>query len=185
MRAPKARAKLFGYFARKQHMTSSFSNSMGATALGCHPPPGAYGFYLSQSGHWSRRGRCPPFVLRDNDGVNDSSCTVYLIQHSHQLWQEYNMSLCLFMAQIPRPAQQRGVDSQPYMDICAFWLKTWETILMHEPTLLHLTWFSNLSCLNHNGYRFMCLVLSKIIEQVFVNGHVITIWVHICCRTKM
>ena len=29
MRAPKARAKIVGYFAQKNHMTSSFSNSKG------------------------------------------------------------------------------------------------------------------------------------------------------------
>ena len=44
MRAPKARAKILGYFPREQHITSSFSNSRGggATTPGCPSPPGAY-----------------------------------------------------------------------------------------------------------------------------------------------
>ena len=33
--------EFFGYYARTQHMTSSFSNSRGATAPGCPHPPGA------------------------------------------------------------------------------------------------------------------------------------------------
>ena len=36
MQAPKAREKILGYFVRKQHLTSSISNSRGgATAPGC------------------------------------------------------------------------------------------------------------------------------------------------------
>ena len=43
MRAPKARAKNLRYFARAQHMTSSFSNSRGCNCPRFpHPPPGAY-----------------------------------------------------------------------------------------------------------------------------------------------
>ena len=43
MRAPKARAKILGYFPREQHMTSSFSNSRGCNCPRFpHPPPGAY-----------------------------------------------------------------------------------------------------------------------------------------------
>ena len=79
------------------------------------------------------------------------------------------------MTQIPRPAQPRRVDSQPYVDICAFWLKTWE-IMKPQRAFYART-----------GYRFMCLVLSKLIEQqVFVNSsHVIIIWTHICYRTRI
>ena len=47
--APKARTKTLGYFARKQHMTSSFSNLSGETAPSC-PPPGAYEWVASGMG---------------------------------------------------------------------------------------------------------------------------------------
>ena len=40
MRAPKARAKIFGYFSREQHMTSSFSNSRGGGQLPQVAPSG-------------------------------------------------------------------------------------------------------------------------------------------------
>ena len=43
MRAPRARAKVSGHFARKQHMTLLFANSRGeGQLLQVATPPGAY-----------------------------------------------------------------------------------------------------------------------------------------------
>ena len=64
------------------------------------------------------------------------------------------------MAQNSRDAQRR-VDSQPRIGICEcfIWLKTWKhnhvasaCILMHESTLLYLTPFGYLNCLNRTGH---------------------------------